>query len=125
MIMKLRQRLAMTAVTAVACGGLVLGGSAAQADTTGDGTTAPSHDTGLAVIPLCNPFNVLTWLNVNFADHGRDISNYQVTLQTPTQVFQYAGADALFHIPATLLSLGGFTDFPTYCTVSYAPKSGA
>jgi hypothetical protein len=123
--MKLRQRLAVTALTTMVIGGLAFGGSAASADTVGDGTTAPTHDTGLAVIPLCNPFNVLTWLNVNFADHGRDISNYEVTLETPGQVFQYAGADALFHIPATLLSLGGFSDYETYCTVSYAPKSGA
>lgn len=122
--MTVRRRFATLGLSAALVIGAALGGPAAAAEPIGDGVTAPTHDVGTAVIPLCNPINVVTWLIVNFTDHGRDIANYKITLQTPTQVFQYAGADALFHLPATVASLGGFLNPVRYCTLSYAPRTG-
>lgn len=96
--------------------------------TAGDGVWAPSHAEATRVIPLCKgPVAVAAWLKVNFSDHGRDIDAYikrnstvltnlasgrsgplitsvllsQAVLQIPS----YAVNDALFHLPATTLSL--------------------
>ncbi|GAA3272687.1 hypothetical protein [Paenarthrobacter aurescens] len=121
---RIRTKLATSIAAAAIIGMSLVGAPAANAETIGDGTTAPTHDSGTAVIPLCNPFSVIKWLTVNFTDHGRDIANYEFTLQTPLEVVQYAGADALFHIPMTLFSLGGFTSPTTYCTVGYEPTTG-
>ncbi|YAL83193.1 hypothetical protein ACMYYO_14915 [Dermacoccaceae bacterium W4C1] len=122
--MSLRTRTAAAVCAMSIVGGGIAAAPAAHADTIGDGTTAPTHDSGTAVIPLCNPISAIKWLNVNFTDHGRDIANYKFTLRTPLDVFQYAGADTLFHIPATLFALGGFANFNKYCTLSYSPKTG-
>lgn len=121
---RIRNKIATGVAAAAIIVTSIVGAPAANAETIGDGTTAPTHDSGTAVIPLCNPFSTIKWLIVNFTDHGRDIANYEFTLQTPRQVVQYAGADALFHIPATLFALGGFTSPTTHCTLSYEPTTG-
>lgn len=124
--MQLRRHAAAAGICAAAITGAGLVATpAAHADTIGNGTTSPSHDSSTAVIPLCNPISAIKWLNANFTDHGRDIANYKITLRTPLDVVEYAGADSYFHIPATLASLGGLTDFNKYCTLSYAPKTGS
>ena len=123
--MTITRTLARTGAAAALSLGVLSVPVAAHADTIGNGTTAPTHDSGTAVIPLCNPINVIKWLDVNFTDHGRDIANYRFTLKTPTDIVQYAGTDALFHLPATLVTLGGLTQAKKYCTLSYAPKTGS
>lgn len=119
---KLRHALAAGIATVALIGSAVVTAPAAQAQMIGDGVTAPTHDTTLAVIPLCSPLSALRWLNANFRDHGRDIAHYRVTLRTPFDVIEYAYADGAFHLPATVRTLGGFTQFRTYCTLSYSPR---
>lgn len=89
----------------------------------GDGVWAPSHDEALAIIPLCQPFKLLSWLNANFTDHGKDIAKYlsenpaalakallslnpaealKLLLKDFVQIPVYAINDTTFHIPATL-----------------------
>lgn len=94
----------------------------------GDGEWTPSHKESTRVIPLCKgPIAVAGWLNENFSDHGRDIAKYikkntgtlerlaagkdspltTLTLlsRAVAQIPSYAVSDALFHLPATALSL--------------------
>lgn len=104
-------------VTLCAAGSLVAGTAfaaapAANASTIGDGVTAPTHDSSLAVIPVCN---LPGWLQRNFADHGNDIANYQLNPWSGFQIFSYALTDTLFHIPATIATLGGLTNPGKYC----------
>ncbi|AJT42042.1 hypothetical protein [Psychromicrobium lacuslunae] len=91
--------------------------------TIGDGVWAPSHDEALAIIPLCQPLKLLSWLNANFTDHGKDIAKYltenpaalakallslnpaealKLLLKDFLQIPVYAINDTTFHIPATL-----------------------
>lgn len=79
-----------------------------------DVPTDPRHDPRIAVIPLCNPFALVSWLYENFSDHGRDIAAGLRTgnlLGILAAIPQYAYADAKFHIPATLVNLGGCLKF--------------
>ncbi|NYE95704.1 hypothetical protein FHU41_001954 [Psychromicrobium silvestre] len=99
---------------------------------TGDGVWAPSHDEALAIIPLCQPLNLLNWLNQNFTDHGNDIAKFitanlasitgllngssdpyavlRLLLQDVLQVPVYAVNDTNFHIPATVGDILSFCE---------------
>lgn len=120
-----------TTVSSTVVGSAALGATATTglaADEPGDGTWDPSHDPSLAVIPICKgPAAVGEWLKLNFADHGNDIDAYiarntTILQQLATaqmnpflgpillagaivQIPVYAISDALFHLPATALSL--------------------
>lgn len=104
-------------LTLCAAGSLMAGTAfaaapAANANPIGDGVTAPSHDPSLAVIPVCN---LDGWLQRNFADHGNDIANYQLNPWSGLEIFSYALTDTLFHVPATIFTLGGLTNPDKYC----------
>lgn len=92
-------------------------------DVIGDGVWAPSHDEALAIIPLCQPLKLISWLDANFSDHGEDIGNFlatrlpalfaaafslnpwaafQAILEPIAQLPVYAINDTTFHVPATL-----------------------
>lgn len=111
--MSVRRRFAtVCAVVSLVAGAALVSAPAANANPIGDGVTAPSHDPGLAVIPVCN---LPGWLQANFADHGNDIANYRLSPWSGYHIFSYALRDTLFHIPATIATAGGLTNPAKYC----------
>lgn len=111
--MSIRRRfVTLCAAGSLVAGTAVVAAPAANAYTIGDGVTAPTHDSSLAVIPVCN---LGGWLQRNFADHGNDIANYQLNPRSGFEIFSYALSDALFHIPATIATFGGLTNPGKYC----------
>lgn len=115
----LHQRIArLGAVAAIAAASLLATAVPASAEPTGDGVTAPSHDSSLAVIPLCKgPVAVADWLDKNFSDHGRDSRTFIATNSAALQALARGESNPLT-APALFAGIAVPTPTTTPCSTS-------